>query len=131
MSKNFNIIRPVGLKPKPDKYEERVAELLAEKFQSDIAFVLRGTRTTPDILVVKTGEYWKIKNIRGSGKHAIEDNLRKASKQSKNVIISLLKPSELTAARVQSRVQHLLKTTNIKLNRVLLVTRSGKIIDIK
>lgn len=30
MSKNFNIIRPVGLKPKPDKYEERVAELLAE-----------------------------------------------------------------------------------------------------
>lgn len=93
--------------------------------------MLRGTRTTPDVLVVRTGEHWEIKNIRGSGRHAIEDNLRKASKQSKNVIISLLKPSELTAARVQSRVQHLLKTTNIKLNRVLLVTRSGKIIDIK
>lgn len=49
MDRDFNIIRPLGLKPKPD------------------------------IQVIRTGEYWEIKNLRGNGKHTVEDNLRKAS----------------------------------------------------
>lgn len=27
MSRDFDIIRPIGLQPKPDKYEEQVAEI--------------------------------------------------------------------------------------------------------
>lgn len=78
------------MKPRPDKYEERVAELCAEYFKSDVAFVMRGSQTTPDIQVLKTRTYWEIKSIKGKGRHMIENNLRRASKQSKNVIISLL-----------------------------------------
>lgn len=131
MVEEFKIIRPVGMKPKPDKYEEKVAELLAVKFQSDVAFVLRGSNTTPDVFVVKTKKYWEIKNIRGDGRHAVENNMRQASKQAKNLVISLLKPSKIETTRTESRIRFVLKTTNIKLEHVLLVTKTGKVIDIR
>ena len=131
MVKEFKIIRPVGMKPKPDKYEEKVAELLAVKLQSDIAFVLRGSSTTPDIFLLKTKKYWEIKNIKGDGRHTIENNIRQASKQSKNIVISLLKSSNLAASRIESKIRYVLKTTNVKVDHTLLVTKTGKVIDIK
>lgn len=129
--KTFRIIRPVGLKPLPDKYEEKIAELCANYFQSDITFVLRGNHTTPDIQVMKTGQFWEIKNIKSNGKHAIEDNLRKASKQSDRIIISLLRCSKADATQAESRICHILKTKRMPISRALLVLKTGEIIDIK
>lgn len=126
MGKNYNIIRPADMKPRPDKYEERVAELCAEYFKSDVAFVLRGTQTTPDIRVLKTGAYWEIKNIKGKGRHAVEDNLRKASKQSNRIIISLLMASKLDTHRVEGRIRSVLATRRMPIESVLLITKAGK-----
>lgn len=131
MAEAYNIIRPVGLKPLPDRYEEKVAELCAQWFRSDIAFVLRNGHTTPDIKVLKTGQLWEIKNIKSDGKHAIEDNLRKANKQADNLVVSLLRSSVKDYTRVKSRVKYILNNTNVKFARVLLITKTGKIIDIK
>ena len=131
MAETYNIIRPVGLKPLPDKYEEKVAELCAKWFCSDIAFVLRSGHTTPDIKVLKTDQFWEIKNIKSDGKHAIEDNLRKANKQANNIIISLLRSPDKDYSRVESRIRYILKSTNVKFAGVLLATKTGKIIDIK
>lgn len=131
MKKVFRIIRPVGLKPKPDKYEECIAEVCANLFQSDIEFVVRGNASTPDIKVLKIGQYWEIKNIRSTGKHAVEDNLRKASKQAKNVIISLLKTQSPDSRRIESRIRHILATKRMPIKRVILITKTGKAIDIK
>ena len=131
MHYQFNIIRPAGLKPRPDKYEERVAELCAEYFQSDVAFVLRNNHTTPDIQVTRMQQFWEIKNIKGGGKHTIEDNLRKASKQSRNIIISLLATSKLDSNRVKGKIKSVLATQRMPIDCVLLITKTGKIIDIK
>ena len=131
MTETYNIIRPVGLKPAPDKYEEKVAELCAKWFHSDIAFVLRSGHTTPDIKVLKTGQFWEIKNIKSDGKHTIEDNLRKANKQADNLIVSLLRSSTKDYARTESRIRYVLKNTNVKFTGVLLVTKAGKVVDIK
>lgn len=128
---NFCLIIPVNLKPKPDLREQTVAQLCAQYFQSDIKFVLRGNTTTPDIFVVRTGEFWEIKNIRGCGRHTIEDNLRKASKQSDKVIISLLVAPKLDASRVKGRIEFILKTRRMPIHSVLLITKTGKVIDIK
>ena len=127
---NYHLITPIDLRPQPDEYERTVARLCAEKFQSDILFVKRGISTTPDIQVVITGQFWEIKNIRGKGKHTIEDNLREASHQSKNLIISLLKPSKLDASRVELRIRYILRTTSVRLKHVILVTKDEKMIDI-
>lgn len=131
MNKNFNIIRPVGLSPRPNKYEERVAEICAKYFQSDIRFIMRGNKTTPDIQIVKTGECWEIKNIKGVGKHTIEDNLRKASKQSPKIIISLLATSKLDSQRVAGKIRSVMATRRMPIDSMLLITKSEKVIDIK
>jgi len=131
MRKDYKIIRPVGLRPKPDKYEERVAEICADYFNSNIEFVLRDNHTTPDIRVVRTRQSWEIKNIKGGGRHMIENNLRRASKQSRNVIISLLKGPKMSDRRVEAQVRHTLKTANVRLDHVLLITRDEKVIDVK
>ncbi len=129
--KQYNLIIPIGLKPEPDKYEKAVARLCAEKFQSDILFVKRGVATTPDIQVVRTGQFWEIKNIRGNGKHMVENNLRRASHQSQNVIVSLLKSPKISALQAKSRIRYVLRTTNIHLQHVILITKDEKVIDIK
>ena len=51
---NYRLIIPISLKPQSDKYEKAVAQLCAEKFQSGILFIKRGTSTTPDIQVART-----------------------------------------------------------------------------
>ncbi len=51
--------------------------MLAGKFQSDVLFVVCSSLHTPDIQIVKTGDYWEIKNVKGNGKNTIEDNLKR------------------------------------------------------
>lgn len=127
----FHIIRPIDLRPKPSRYEERVAELCAEWFQSDISFVVRSHHTSPDILVVRTNQFWEIKNIRGCSKHTIEDNLRRASKQSQNIIISLLISSRMSTCTAEGRIKQVLQARRMPIKHVLLITKTEKIIDVK
>ena len=126
----YEIILPSGMQLQPDKYELHVAKVLAEYFKSDVRFIPKSNRPTPDILVVSTGDEWEIKNIRGNGKHTIEDNLREASRQSKNVVISLLKPTKMDTQRAVSRIDFFLGHGHRTLRRVILVTKQGKVIDI-
>ena len=128
MEKQFKVIIPVDVKPHPDQYEETVARILAKYFQSDVLFVPRSINHTPDIQVVKTRQYWEIKNICGNSKKTIEDNLRKAAKQSDHVAISLLRtkmPSKQAIFRINFYLNH--ARGNIK--QVLLITKKGKVID--
>ena len=124
----YCVIIPVDMKPQPDKYERIVARLCAEKFQSDILFVKRSISTTPDIFVLKSKQFWEIKNIQGNGKNTIEDNLKRASKQADNVIISLLR-SRMTPNQASARIRYYLKRARKNLRRVILVTKDLRIID--
>ena len=124
----FEVIVPTSVRPLPDKYEMLVAKILADKFQSDVRFVERSSIHTPDIQVMKTGEYWEVKNVKGNGKLTIEDNLRKATKQSCNVVISLLR-SEMTVEKASSRINWHIKHAPAGLRNIILVTKRGKTID--
>ncbi len=131
MSSKYDVIVPPDLKPYPDKYEMIVAKICALWFHSDIEFVLRGNRTTPDIKVLTNGQAWEIKSIRGNSKFTIRDNLKKASRQSDYVIISLLKPTTMTPAQAEARIRYFLATTKTNILHVLLVTKQKKVIDIE
>ncbi len=125
----FKVIIPVDIKPYPDSYEEMVARILARKFQSDILFVQpTGSLHTPDLQVAKTREFWEIKNIRGNGKNTIEDNLKRAAKQSRNVVISLLR-SKMPYTQAVARIRHNLNEAHGNIKKVILITKSGKTID--
>ena len=127
--KEYNIIIPVDLKPKPDECERTVAELMAAHYKSDIKFVKRGMMTTPDILVLRYNQNWEIKNIRGNSKRTIQNNLRRADDQSENVVICLFK-TKMTAQQAVGRINAELSKAN-KIRKLILITKSHKIIVIK
>lgn len=125
----FKIITPVGINPYPDNFEETIARILALKFQSDVLFVQPTLSLhTPDLQILKTGEFWEIKNIRGNGKNTIEDNLKKAAKQSENIIISLLR-TKMSPAQATARIHYFINHPHGKIKRIILVTKTGKTID--
>ena len=130
MNNRYNIIVPPALKPRPDAYEMMVAKICAPWFHSDIEFILRGNRTTPDIRVIATNRSWEIKSIRGNSKYTIRDNLKKASQQSDYIIISLLKPTTMTPSQAEARIRHFLATAKTNIKHVLLITKQKKVIDI-
>jgi len=127
---NYNLIIPINIKPQPDKYEKVVAQLCAQKFQSDILFVKPTISTTPDIQVVRTKQFWEIKNIQGDGKNTIEDNLKRASRQADNVIISLLR-SKMAPQKAEMHIRYYLKHARKNLKKVILVTKERKIVDFR
>lgn len=129
ISSQFKVIIPVDMKPYPDSYEEKVARILARKFQSDMLFVPPTySLHTPDLQVVNTGKFWEIKNIRGNGKNTIEDNLKKAAKQSSNVVVSLLR-SKMTSTQAAARIRYFLSRPHGNIKNIILVTKGGKTID--
>jgi len=128
--KEYNVITPVGMKPKPDEYEDIVAELMAEHFKSDIKFILRGANTTPDIAVLRYNQIWEIKNIKGNSKRTIQNNLRDADDQSSNVIISLLR-TKMAPQQAIGRINEFFKKGPTKIKKLLLVTKTQKILVIK
>lgn len=129
IDKQFKVIIPIDLKPYPDPYEEKVARILARKFQSDVLFVQpTNSRHTPDLQVVNTDEFWEIKNIRGNGKNTIEDNLKKAARQSNSVVISLLR-SKMTSIQATARIRYFLSRPHGKIKNIILITKNEKTID--
>ena len=126
---SFGVIVPISVSPLPDEYEMRVARVLAYKFQSDVVFVAAtNSLHTPDLRIARTGELWEIKNLRGNGKNTIEDNLKKAAKQSSNVVVSLLR-SKMMPTQAIARIRYNLKRSHGGIKKVILVTRGGRCID--
>lgn len=124
----FKVIIPIDMQPYPNVYEEKVARILARKFQSDILFVPPiNALHTPDLQVINTKKFWEIKNIRGNGKNTIEDNLKKAAKQSRNIVISLFQ-SKMTPTQAAARIRYFLSRPHRNIKQIILITKSDKTI---
>ncbi len=124
----YKLITPIDIKPIPTEHEQNVAITLAEYFKSNIEFVKRGSSTTPDIKVGTI--YWEIKSPKGNGKYTISDNIRSAKHQSSNIVINLSR-TKMTAKQAESRIRNFLKNSSTGVKRLILVTKSNKVIDIK
>lgn len=117
------------MKPKPDKYEWAVAEVMANYFDSDISFIECSSKKSPDILIWRTRTCWEIKNIRGDSKFTIQNNLRKAGDQSNYVIISLLR-ARMPLERARNRINYFMLRDR-RFRKILLVTKTKKVFVIK
>jgi len=115
------------MKPKPSADETTVAEVIAAYFKSDVQFVMRSSITTPDILVGDIA--WEIKHPRGNTKHTVRNNLRTAKTQSKFVILGLSR-TNLLPQQVEGRVKEFFRDKPTPIKTVLIVTKSGKVLEI-
>ena len=120
------IIIPVGMKPRPRQHEIDVAEVLAEHFRVDVEFVPTTARNTPDFLI--DGVLWELKSPQGKGKNNIQRQLKYASKQSKNIIISASR-SKLHINKIRGELTiQFQKTRSIR--RLLLIDKTDKVMEI-
>lgn len=123
----YNIIIPVGMKPRPKTHEETAAEILANHFKSDVYFIETASQGTPDVSVGNVK--WEVKSPIGTGKNNIRKNMREAGNQSTNVVIDLRR-SKLHQTRAIGYINQYM-TTSKKLKRVTVITKSKKVLTIK
>ncbi len=103
-------------------------------FLTELGFVVELVPSRPTIRQSKTpdaiinGKEWEIKSPKKNGKYTIEHMLQSAEKQSPNVIIDLRRNT--APVRSLAKIKHRAGLRN-KLKNVVVITKDGRIIDIK
>lgn len=126
-SSKYNIIIPVGMKPRPKIHEETAADILANHFKSDVYFIETASQGTPDVSI--QGIEWELKSPIGASANNIQKNLREASAQSENIVIDLRR-SKLHQTRAVGYINQFVNKYK-KLKRVLAISKSKLILTIK
>lgn len=110
----------------PKDHEMSATLILAAHFKADVVFLRPERKKTPDIDV--NGTKWEIKSPTGNGKKTIDNNLRAAHKQSRNVVLDLRR-AKLHQSKAISRINYYLaagphKIKHLKLSpkRIRLLT---------
>lgn len=125
--KNYSVTVPTKITPYPTQREIFVAHILADFFQKDVKFVPRNNQKTPDFYI--DGKYWELKTITSSGKRTIQHALSRAIKQSPNIVIDISLVSIATKVELKKIKYHLQNTTK-GIKRLLVITRTNKVIEL-
>ena len=125
--KEFSIIVPESVFPKPSTREMSAAYILLDYFKSDIKFVPRSNQKTPDFLI--NGLHWELKTPIGTGKYNIQHLLHSAIHQSKNIIVDA-RFSKMHLSRIISELKRHSTLTTKGINNLIVITKNKKIIVI-
>lgn len=124
----YKVIVKTSLEDAPKEHELSAALILAYHFKTDVVFLRPDIKKrTPDITVGDTR--WEIKSPRGDGKKTIDNNLRSARKQSQNIVLDLRR-TKLHQLKSISRIKHYLVSGPHNIKRLIIITKTNKVIDI-
>ena len=115
------IIVPKGMLVEP---HELVTATALSWTGHDVEFISERNIHTPDIMFCN--KEWEMKSPKGNSSRTIENNMREALRQSKNIIIDLHRiklPEQKCVATVKSRAAKLGHIRN-----VIVVTKTDKVI---
>ena len=107
-------------------HELRIAQILAESGH-EIKFLGESNLHNPDILL--DGIEFEIKSPKSSNTNSLEHLLKKAIKQSPNIIIDTSRLKNTPDRNLQRFLVHQFKLRK-QIKRLILITKKGKIIDI-
>ncbi len=116
----YKIVVEATISDPPKSHEFTAATIMAEHFKSDVAFVRPANYRTPDIEA--NSIRWELKSPMGSSARTIENNMRTARKQSKNLIMDLSR-IKLHQRRALSRINFFLSKPN-QFKKVLVITKA-------
>lgn len=123
----YKIIIPTNINPRPERFEIEAAGIIAEYLGADVTFLVPGAGKTPDCEVA--GVKWEIKSPLGKGKHVIEDQLKRASRQSLNIVIDARR-CKLHIAKIRVQLRYNVEFRR-HLQKVLLINKRGEVEVIK
>jgi hypothetical protein len=113
---------------KPELHEIEVAKILVGRFDCEIEFLRPSNSykvSTPDIEM--RGQLWEIKSPLGCAKHTIQEQFKRSSKQSCNIIIDGQRSKRSDEDLVKD-IQKEIKLHKTK-RRVLFITKDKKVLD--
>ena len=114
----------------PEQSEIEVAYLMARHFNARVEFLIPVDdykRKTPDISI--SGALWEIKRPVGSSKTTISNQFKRAAKQSKYIIFDA-RALRMTDLHIERKVRQQFELRK-SFKRVILVSKTGKIVDMK
>ena len=124
------VIFPVNHPNPPEQHEVDVAHILARHYRTTVEFLMPiddYKRKSADIVMLNVE--WEIKCPNGKSKSTIRNQFRRASGQSKNIIIDMRR-TKLKHDSIEKAVMHeLFNRPYIK--KVILIDKSEKIIEIQ
>lgn len=124
----YKVIVETGIADSPQSHELKAALIIAnEYFKADVLFLRPTIHTTPDIEC--KGIKWEIKSPTGSGKKTIENNLRNARRQSAHIIMDFTR-MKLHQTKAISNIEYYLKRSSGQFQKVIVITKAKKIIEI-
>lgn len=119
------VILPSGVAPWP--HEMRVARILSDAGYT-VEFIHKVNIKLADIFL--DGIEFEIKSPKTSKANSLEHILKKALRQSANIIVDSSRMRAINDAKIQSFLVHQARSRK-RIKRIMLVTKSGYIIDIK
>ena len=125
--KEFSVIVPKSVFPKPSTREMSAAYILLDYFKTDIKFIPRSNQKTPDFSI--NGLRWELKTPIGAGKYNIQHLLHSAVQQSKNIIVDA-RFSKMHLTRIISELKRHSTLTTKGIKNLIVITKSRKIIVI-
>ena len=121
------IITPHGLRPEPHELETAdIFTALGYNVEFLAPSRTKGSRT-PDVNI--GGVLWEMKSPTGNGRRVVQDQLRRAIKQSKNIIFDARR-TRLDDKKIQIELEKHIKTFR-SIKRLTLILKNNKIIYIK
>lgn len=111
----------------PEEHEKEIAKIL-NKYGKNVEFLIpveAKYAKTPDITM--DGMFWEIKAPNGSSNRTIENNLRCALKQSKNIIIDLRRIKIDETKAINQIKEKFIKVKTIK--KIIIIKKNSKILD--
>lgn len=118
------IIVPVGMKPWPQ--EMRVAEILAMAGHN-VRFLEESNLHTADILL--DGVEFEIKSPKSANANSLEHLLKKALRQSPNIIIDTSRMNNFNNVNIKKfLISQMKKRKQIK--KLIMITKRGQVVDI-
>lgn len=107
-------------------HEVNAILLLLDFFDTDIVCINPGSGKTPD-LRIKNIE-WELKSPQGDGVKTIENIIKKAAKQSKNIVLDFSR-IKMNGNQALSRTKYYLKNNKHGIKRLIIITKNHKVID--
>ncbi|MBQ3321126.1 hypothetical protein IJG71_03325 [Candidatus Saccharibacteria bacterium] len=125
--KEFSVIVPESVFPKPSAREMSAAYILLDYFKTDIIFVPRSNQKKPDFLI--NGLHWELKTPIGTGKYNIQHLLHSAIQQSKNIIVDA-RYSKMRLSRIVNELKRHSTLTTKGIKNLIVITKAKKILVI-
>jgi hypothetical protein len=126
--RRYEVIIHTSVADRPKDHEIKAALIVANNyFRSDVVFLRPDIYKTPDLEVNLVR--WELKSPLGQGKKTIENNMRAARRQSKNLIIDFSR-MKLHQTKAFANIRYYIQKYPKQFEHVVVVAKNGSVIEL-